>query len=209
MGGYKKEWLAFEIDSKCHIMDLIIESSFAKAICFQIHQMQDNSYKVFWNFEFASQKIVSLTIQYGKDNKIDMKTPLIEIWKSNEFAKFIKQHSKIYSSDLNENVVEIVNTIIKSDWSQLPYECGLDGHSYHIKIYGEKIREYHCWCNIPGRWFDLLPLLDLLIKLADLQPEDCYRPKNVIRLSKSSKPDKHSHNKNFLELPIELPDWIK
>jgi len=109
MGEYKKEWFAFKIESLRHILDLTIEPSFAKAVCFQFHQMQDNSYKVFWNFETV--KIASLIIQYAKDNKIDMKTPVSEVWLSQEFAKFIKSHSPIYSADLSNDDMEIANRL--------------------------------------------------------------------------------------------------
>lgn len=201
MGEYKKEWFAFKIESLRHILDLTIEPSFAKAVCFQFHQMQDNSYKVFWNFETV--KIASLIIQYAKDNKIDIKTPVIEVVDSDEFAKFIKSHSPVFNSDLSAADMEIVNAVIKADWKPIQYRCGLDGHSYRIKIYGEKIREYKTWCDIPNEWADLIPLVNFLIELANLQPDYSYRVAYIG--GKSLKP----YKEKIPEITLELPDWIE
>ena len=203
MGDYNPKWYAFKIESSRHILDLTIEPSFARAVCFQFHQMQDNSYKIFWNFAMSAKEFSILIKQYAEDYKIDIKTPLLEVIESEEFAKFIKQHSKIYKADLSEENMELVKAVIKADWAPIKYTCGLDGHSYCIKIYGEKVREYRCWCDIPNEWADLIPLVNLLIELANLQPDYSYRVSYID--GKSLK----AHKEKISEITLKLPPWME
>ncbi len=181
MVNYQENWFAFEIDSKRHIMDLTIKRSLKKSVCFQFHQMKDDSYKVFWNFGVHGNDFVSLLLEYAEVNKLDKKTPITEVWNSEEFAKFVKSYpKKIYSQNLNKKDMEIVNYFVNYEWKlPIAYGGGLDGHSYHVKIYGKKIIEFERWCHITEDLKPLIPVTNLVIKIADLNPKNCYEVNSI------------------------------
>ncbi len=174
------EPLIFKIDSACHIMDVIINPSFARAVCFQIHKMRDNSCKVFWEYELRGREKFALIGRYINENResLDLKMPVVEcvelICRDPKFLAMLKADSQIHSADLSENDMALVNAVIDANWEPVEYGGGLDGHSYKIKIYGENPREYNRWCDIPASWKDLIPLVDFLIDVANLTPRHCY-----------------------------------
>ena len=79
MGEYKSDWFSFEIKSKRHVMDLAISPAFAKGIGFQVHEMKNNSYQLFWNFGMVGREIYSATVEYTRLNEIAPKTLTIKI----------------------------------------------------------------------------------------------------------------------------------
>ncbi|MBR0262241.1 MAG: hypothetical protein IJQ85_10685 [Selenomonadaceae bacterium] len=56
MGKYNSDWFSFEIKSKRHVMDLAISPSFAKGVGFQVHEMKNNSFQLFWNYELRPKE---------------------------------------------------------------------------------------------------------------------------------------------------------
>ena len=182
MGEYRDDWFSFEVKSKRHIMYLIIEPSFAKAGCFQVHEMEADSFKLFWNYELRPKEYVPLIKKYFEINsdKIAPKMSIAEFFFGKEFAAFMRQHTpEIFVADLNANDMALVAAVVNADWQYVKYRCGLDGHSYTIKIYGEEVREFKCWCNIPKAWSELIPLVDRLTEIAKLEPRDCYEVHGV------------------------------
>ncbi len=77
-------------------------------------------------------------------------------------------------ADLDADDMKLVNAIVNANWQDEKYRCGLDGHSYDIKIYGEQVRKFKCWCVIPKEYGELIPLVDRLIDIAKLEPRSCY-----------------------------------
>lgn len=175
MGEYRDDWFSFEIKSKRHIMDLIIEPSFSNAVCFQVHEMENDSFKLLWNFGMVGREIVHLMKEYAQVNDIDLKTFIAKVFDSEDFAAFMKQHApEIFIVDLDADDMNLINAVVNANWSFKEYRCGLDGHHYRIKIYGEQLREFKCWCVIPKEWNELIPLVDRLIEIAKLEPLSCY-----------------------------------
>ena len=161
-------------------MDLIIEPSFAKAVCFQVHEMKNDSFQLFWNFGMVGRNIIPILKEYAQVNNINPKTPMIEVLFGEEFAAFIRQRAtKIFIADLDADDMNLINAVVNSKWQDMEYRCGLDGHHYDIKIYGEEIRAFKCWCVIPKAWSELIPLVDRLIEIAKLEPRDCYEVHGV------------------------------
>ncbi len=180
MGKYNSDWFSFEVESRRHIMDLIIEPSFAKTACFQVHETADNSFKLFWNFGMVSREIISPLMEYAKLNKIDLRTPMTKVCCSEDFAEFMRQNAPpINIADLSADDMALVDAVDNADWRDVKYRCGLDGHDYTVKIYGEPIREFKCWCVIPKEYGALIPLVDRLIDIAKLEPCDCYAVSGV------------------------------
>ena len=162
-------------------MDLIIEPSFAKAVCFQVHEMKNNSYQLFWNYGLHPKEFFPLIAEYAKINKLAPKTPLTKIFFSKELAEFMIKHTpKIFIADLDADDMKLVNAVVNANWQDdMKYRCGLDGHHYRLKIYNEMIRKFKCLCVIPKEWSELIPLVDLLIEIARLEPLDCYAVKRT------------------------------
>lgn len=181
LGNRHSKFFDFEINSLKRIIDLSINPSFARTVGFQIHQMFDNSYRIFWNFGMKIGEKFAEIVQYAKETdeyKNKMKAPvtevLTEICSDARFAERIKSKIVIHSADLSENDMKLVNAVIDANWAPVEYGGGLDGQSYKIKIYGKNPREYNRWCDIPADWTDLIPLVDFLIDVANLTPRHCY-----------------------------------
>ena len=156
-------------------MDLTIEPSFAKAVCFQVHETEIDSYQVFWNCGLVGREISSLLVEYAKLNEIDIRTAFAEILDSTDFNEFMRTNAPpIQSVDLDADDMALVDAVVNANWQDMKYRCGLDGYSYTIKIYGAQIREFKCWCTIPEQWRELIPLVDRLIEIAKLEPRDYY-----------------------------------
>ena len=197
----EKKWLDFEIASARHVMDLRIESSFRKTVNFQVHEMQDNLYRIFWTKGKFPGDVMRIIVEYIENNGIDKKTPLVEIFQDKDFAKFVQSRFTIHSADLSATDMKLVNAVIDANWEPVEYRGGLDGHSYKIKIYGENPREYCSWCDIPASWADLIPLVDFLIDVANLEPRDCYEVSMID--GKYLKP-----LPKVAPLMLELPPWM-
>ncbi len=182
MGEYRDDWFSFEVKSKRHIMDLIIAPSFAKAVCFQVHEMKNDSFQLFWNYELRPKEYGALIKKYLEINKdkIDMKMSIVDFFFGKELASFMRQHTpEIFIADLNADDMTLVAAVVNAEWQDEKYRCGLDGHHYRIKIYGEEVRAFKCWCVIPKAWSELIPLVDRLIEIAKLEPHDCYEVSGV------------------------------
>lgn len=180
MGEYRGDWFSFEIKSRRPVMDLTIEPSFAKAVCFQVHEMKDDSFQLFWNFGMVGREIYSATVEYARLNEINPKTLTIKIWDSEGFAEFMRRNAPpIAIADLDADDMSLISAAVNANWQNMEYRCGLDGHHYLIKIYGEQVRDFKCWCVIPKAWTELIPLVDRLIDIAKLEPRSCYAVKGT------------------------------
>ena len=180
MGEYRDDWFSFEIKSKRHVMDLIIEPSFAKAVCFQVHEMKNDSFQLFWNFGMTSREMYPMLMKYARLNQIDLKTAITKILYSEEFNDFMKLNAPPVSiADLDADDMALVDAVVNAKWQDMEYRCGLDGHHYDIKIYGEQILAFKCWREIPKAWSELIPLVDRLIEIAKLEPRNCYEVHGV------------------------------
>ena len=71
MGSYEAEWYGFEVESKRHLMDLLIEPSFSPAICSQFHEMADGSYKVYYNFQPRWKEVTDALKAYARQQNMD------------------------------------------------------------------------------------------------------------------------------------------
>ena len=170
MGEYNSNWFSFEVKSQRHIMDLIIEPSFAKAICFQVHGMKDGSFKLFWNFGMVGREIDSLIKKYIEINKISVFT--LQILVSKEFGDFMRANAtQIQIADLDADDMTLANAVVNAKWIEAKRRYGLDGHSYKIKIYGKPIREYEFYCDIYEEQKELIPFVDRLIEIAKLESD--------------------------------------
>ncbi|MBQ3727651.1 MAG: hypothetical protein II902_11470 [Selenomonadaceae bacterium] len=180
MGEYRDDWFSFEVKSKRHIMDLIIAPSFAKAVCFQVHEMKNDSFQLFWNFGMTSREEFPLLKKFVRLNQIDLKTSMVKVLESKEFNNFMRMNAPpIRFADLDADDMTLINAVVNAEWQEMEYRCGLDGHHYRVKIYGEEIRAFKCWCVIPKAWSELIPLVDRLIEIAKLEPRDCYEVSGV------------------------------
>ena len=180
MGEYRDEWFSFYVKSLRHVLDLSISSSFAKGVGFQVHETEPNSFKLFWNCELLWREISLLLVEYAKLNRIDPKTPASQIFFSEDFADFMRKNAPpIQSVDLNADDMSLIKTVVNANWRDEEYRCGLDGHSYTIKIYGAQVHTFKCWCDIPNAWQELIPLVERLIDIAKLEPRDCYEVHGV------------------------------
>ena len=180
MGEYRDDWFSFDVKSLRHILDLSISPSFAKGVGFQVHETEPNSFRLFWNCGMIGREIYSLIVEYAKLNRIDLKTIVSQFAFSEDFADFMRKNAPpIQSVDLNADDMNLVNAVVNANWRDEKYRCGLDGHSYTIKIYGAQVRKFKCWCVIPNAWQELIPLVERLIDIAKLEPRDCYEVHGV------------------------------
>ena len=176
MGVYL-DWFAFEVPNKHPLLELIIEPAFAvRSVCFQVHKSSGNVYKAFWNYEITSRempKLIHEYINYRPDVKNWMLGQLLD---DPEFAKYIKKYTPINCRDLGASDMNIINDVINVDFGESRFVApgGLDGHSYTLKIYEKEYKEYHCWCVIPAEWKELIPLVDMVINIAELNPRERY-----------------------------------
>ena len=100
MGEYRGDWFSFEIKSKRRVMDLIIEPSFAKAVCFQVHEMKNDSFQLFWNFGMTLREEIPLLKKFAKLNQIDLKTAI----------------AKIFIADLDADDMNLINAVINEKY---------------------------------------------------------------------------------------------
>ncbi len=210
MGEYNPDWFSFEVKGKRHIMDLTIEPSFAKAVCFQVHSTEVDSYQLFWNFSFVGREISALLVEYAKRNEIDIGTAFAEILDSTNFNAFMRRHEPpIFVADLDADDMTLVDAVINANWRDEKYRCGLDGHHYDIKIYGAQVRTFECWCTIPEQWRELIPLVERLIEIAKLEPRDCYEVQGVYGADGISRRLKPLPPTNTGGMFLEIPEWLK
>ena len=174
MKDAQKKWLDFEIDSARRILDLKIESSFRSTVNFQVHEMQNNLYRVFWKKGKSTDDIFAMIMEYVENNNVDKKTPLVKLLQDENLTKFMQSRFTLHSADLSASDMKLVNAVVNANWSEVKCIRALCGHSYTIKIYGENAREYCSWCDIPASWAALIPLVDFLIDVANLTPRHCY-----------------------------------
>lgn len=175
MGVYL-DCFAFEVPNKHPLLELIIEPAFAvRSVCFQVHKSSGNAYKAFWNYEITSREMPKLIHEYINYRPDVKKWTLGQLLDDPEFAKYIKKYTPINCMDLSTTDMKIIEDVINANWRDLQHvPWGLDGHSYTLKIYEKEYKEYHCWCVIPAEWKELIPLVDMVINIADLNPRGRY-----------------------------------
>lgn len=169
---------SFEVPNENSLLELIIEPAFSafRAVCFQVHQSTNNVYKAYWNYDTPSRELSKLYQMYIQAQPTKQNRKTSQEIDDPEFRLYLKQHSPVYSEDLRASDMQIVDDVINADFGESRFvsTSGLDGHSYTLKIYEKKYKEYHCWCVIPAEWKELIPLVDMVINIADLNPRDRY-----------------------------------
>ena len=100
MGEYRGDWFSFEIKSKRRVMDLIIEPSFAKSACFQVHEMKNDSFQLFWNFGMTLREMYPMLMKFAKLNQIDLKTAI----------------AKIFIADLDADDMALVDAVVNAKY---------------------------------------------------------------------------------------------
>ena len=206
MGEYNYKWFSFEVKSKRHIMDLTIEPSFAKAVCFQVHEMSENFFQLFWNLDMKGHEVMALFKKFAEINNV---AATMENYFSEKFDAFMRLNTTPISIvDLDADDMSLVNDIINANWQYEEFRCGLDGHSYNIKIYGEQVSEFECWCVIPEAWIELVPLVDRLIDIAKLEPRNCYAVHSVRRANGVDKTLLTPPPSNSEGMTLEIPEFF-
>ena len=136
MGSYNAEWYGFEVESRRHLMDLIIEPSFAPAICLQFHEMPDGSYRVFYNYQPAGEDEVEAVYVYAYEQKIDPSTKANVAYRLAAAAGVLRQLAPISYYILEDEERRIVEELYVNELPDTnEHHFGLDGHSYTLLIY--------------------------------------------------------------------------
>lgn len=163
------EIFSFKIESKKHILSLYITPSFRKSVCFQVHQMDDDSLELFWNFELVGRELLPFMREFVKNNNLPEGIKVLDLFENVEFVKALKKKCPVSKSTLSKEQIEIINQVVNL---KLPLDVekhqGLDGHSFTIEIFGEKNQIYDSWCILPKEWRELSPLIEMAVNTAEL-----------------------------------------
>ena len=159
----------FKLDNKKHILNLYITPSFRKSVCFQVHQMDDDSLELFWNFELESRELLPFMREFVKNNNLPERIKVVDLFEDVEFVKALKKKCPVSKSALSKEQIEIIDRVINTG---IPIDVkkhyGLDGHSYTIEIFGEKNQIYESWCLLPEEWQVFSPLIEMVVSIAGL-----------------------------------------
>jgi len=176
----------FDIEnSKKLIIDLDVHPSFrAKSVHFQIHEMNDGSYQLFWKHGLMTNELIKHAIEYTKFIGIDRKDikfhTLIE---SKEFSDFIAPYTNSGSIVLNYLETNLVNNILNTEYDKnVKMWHGLDGWTYDLKIYGNKTHSLNCWFCFPKEWKYVDDLKEMLFSYIDPAVRERYFGKKNIFL---------------------------
>ena len=160
MGCYIEPFAFEVVDSKKHIIDVIIEPSYDNAVGFQVHEMMDGFY-LYWNEADMNKLFKLLGSSFPKDSKITLKDAL----ENEQFKARVKKVFEPQCIKLADVELEIINNVVDSELKDyVDKNQGLDGHSYRIIIYGDEIIERKTWCVLPKEWEILQPMIDLFIE---------------------------------------------
>lgn len=169
MGSYLDIFEFVVANSSRLIMKILIEPSFRNAVCFQIHQMNNGSTMLFWNFEPHVKRFISAMQAFAKSNNLPLETTMEDVLKNPAFSKVMSEECKVSSVILIPEDIAVIKTICNA---QIPtnvnYRIGLDGHSYTITVFDNKNRVYHCHDLIPKEYELFIPLINLVIHYAKL-----------------------------------------
>ena len=111
VGTYYSEWYGFEVASKRHLMDLLIEPSFDHAICVQFHEMQDGEYRAFYNYQPSWKEIVDAVKAYAYEQKMDPSTKANVVLDIAASAGVFKPLAPVYDYLLEEEGLRCVEKL--------------------------------------------------------------------------------------------------
>ena len=173
MGVYVSEWYGFEVESKRHLMDLLIEPSFSPAICSQFHEMADGSYKVYYNFQPRWKEVTDALKAYARQQNMDPSTKAVIALDIAASAGVFKALAPISSFSLDDKERSSVDELYANELPATDeHHQGLDGHSFKLKIYKDnKERFYESWCVTPLNWGSLRNLVSIVVDRLGLSYE--------------------------------------
>lgn len=172
MGAYLDIFEYTVAKSKRYIMKILIEPSFREAVCFQIHQMQDDSFMLFWNFELHTKHFVPLMRKFAKTNNLPPDATIEDVLENPDFKKVVLENAPVSSTLLNLEDITLIRSICNSPLPiDVDYPIGLDGHSYTFTIFSDPRKILRCWLIIPKEYEMLIPLVNMLVRYANLDPE--------------------------------------
>ena len=173
VGTYYSEWYGFEVASKRHLMDLLIEPSFDHAICVQFHEMQDGEYRAFYNYQPSWKEIVDAVKAYAYEQKMDPSTKANAALDIAAYAGVFKPLAPVFDYLLEEEELRYVEELYINELPETDeHHIGLDGHSYTLRVYknGEE-KCYKTWCVTPLSWDILKELVRTVVDRLELKYE--------------------------------------
>ncbi len=169
MGAYLDIFSFTVPNSQCCIMKILIEPVFRKAVCFQVHQMPDESFMLFWNFELHGSDFISSMKRFAKSNNLPYETTLEEVLENHEFLKGVADECPIHSVILNPADISVITASFQAPLpGDVEYRCGLDGHTYTMTIFDNTQRNYRFHNTISQEYESFKPLINLVIHYAKL-----------------------------------------
>ncbi len=206
MSDYE-DCFSFSVENSQRLLELkIVVSGRPPALCAQVHKMSDNTFMMYWNMGLSTTDFFRKIKDYyysKMGEKLKTKT-LKQIMQDEDFIRYIKQFTPAHRKKLSRNDMNIIDAVINADWgaSCIANNGGLDGHSYYLKIDGDRPREYETWCTIPSEWSALIPLIKLIVddivKIEDKYRE-FYMPVRTVKYSTEIAPAD-------FEIPMEMKE---
>lgn len=137
MGYYNKGWYGFEIESKKHLLDMIINPSFRPAVCFQYHEMANGSLMGFYNFQPPEKEMLEKLKEYVFDTYGTLDMPFSgELMDDAVKAGRLKPITPVSDFRLTDEEKLLVYSIYEGvNDGDLLKHSGLDGTSYELLVY--------------------------------------------------------------------------
>ena len=177
MGVYDEALSGFDIESKRYLINLKIMPFVGAGVCFQFHQMEDGSYKMFWNIDkiCGGKEGTRNLCAYLKAHPGTRATDVQEVLKSKEFIAYVKGLSPVQCADLRGPEVDVVNDVAFAAWEKGDgVKSGLDGN--WITVYLPQTgKQYKTWSYVPEEWEELAPLVNMAVDKADLELGEYYK----------------------------------
>lgn len=169
MGEYLDIFEFIVANSSRLIMKILIEPSFRNAVCFQVHQMNDGSTMLFWNFEPHVKHLISSMHAFAKSNNLPLETTIEDVLENPGFSKVMSEECKVSSVILIPEDIAVIKVICNAQIpANVKHWIGLDGHSYTITVFDNANRIYHCDDIVPKEYALFIPLINLVIHYAKL-----------------------------------------
>ncbi|MBP7188222.1 MAG: hypothetical protein KBA55_16005 [Ruminococcus sp.] len=167
------KYYPFDISSKRMLMRMNINAFWKLGDAyFQIHEMPDNSIKVYWRKGLTHRKFPEYAGDIARKYFAGNLMTINELIITDEYNKEIDIISPIneinFSDEEARQIAEVCNNGLPDDYERI---FGRDGHSYDIWF--ENSKRYGLWCIVHESLRPVADVINLLVSRAGLD-EDMY-----------------------------------
>ncbi|GEM_PF-6402803 len=162
---------SFDVESKKMLMKLHIKvRSKWSDVFFQVHEIQDGLYKIFWRKALPERNFIDFILLVSEKYFSRKQLTFSEMYSTEEYKEELSKISpvnEISISDEEKNIIlNLCNKGFPDNYDKI---SGRDGHSFELYLQGNK--KLNLWCFTSESLKPVADVINFLVEKANLDKE--------------------------------------